>query len=47
MTIAALRSRLGRLRNPCRTGHDWTELADPPACRICGRTQGLGHDMVR
>jgi hypothetical protein len=41
MTLMQLRSRLGRLRNPCRTGHDWTELAYPPACRTCGRTRDL------
>jgi len=39
MTLTQIRSRLGRLRNPCRTGHDWTDLADPPACRICGRSR--------
>jgi hypothetical protein len=42
MTLAQLRSRLGRLRhNPCRDGHDWTELCAPPACRVCGRTRGV------
>jgi len=39
MTLTQIRTRLGRLRNPCRTGHVWTELASPPACRVCGRTQ--------
>jgi hypothetical protein len=39
MTIAVLRERLSRLRNPCRAGHVWTELAHPPACRVCGRTR--------
>ena len=41
MTLTQIRSRLGRLRKPCRLGHDWTELAYPPACRTCGRTRIL------
>jgi hypothetical protein len=39
VTIALLRARFNRLRNPCRAGHEWTELAQPPACRVCGRTR--------
>lgn len=41
MSINQIRTRLGRLRNPCRMGHDWTQLAYPPACRTCGRTQAV------
>jgi hypothetical protein len=42
MTLIQIRSRLGRLRpNPCRSGHDWTDLARPPACRVCGRSRGV------
>jgi hypothetical protein len=42
MTFSQIRSRFGRLRpNPCRDGHDWTDLAAPPACRVCGRTRTM------
>jgi hypothetical protein len=41
MTLTQIRSRVDRLRNPCRTGHDWTELSSPPACRVCGRTRAV------
>jgi hypothetical protein len=39
MSLTQFRSRIDRLRNPCRAGHQWTELAHPTACRLCGRTR--------